>query len=95
MLSAYSRYYYPMFENLSLDEDSDNMNNKGLIETEINMIKKKENLQKLKHCSICQNKIKIGVVVNVLPVCNHNFHRDCLKKWVKDKITCPNCRSNI
>jgi len=42
-------------------------------------------------CSICQeNKNDI-----IQTPCNHNFCCDCIRKWIKIKSTCPNCRSNI
>ena len=27
--------------------------------------------------------------------CNHNFHNDCIRKWLNKSFTCPICRSNI
>ena len=27
--------------------------------------------------------------------CNHKFHKNCLKLWIKKNNTCPQCRENI
>ncbi|KAI9657262.1 MAG: hypothetical protein M1831_004451 [Alyxoria varia] len=45
-------------------------------------------------CSICMSEVKKGDVVNVLP-CNHWFHPDCAKMWLKEHDTCPICRVGI
>lgn len=45
-----------------------------------------------KYCSICLNKIyKNQVKLN----CNHYYHHECLKEWLKYNNICPNCRSEI
>jgi hypothetical protein len=40
-------------------------------------------------CAICWESMPTA---SVLP-CQHRFHRDCLRRWVKDQSTCPTCRS--
>jgi len=43
-------------------------------------------------CAICRSKMKRNFVKTK---CKHNFHTDCLKKWVRQgKNSCPMCRSN-
>ena len=44
-------------------------------------------------CSICLEKLKDDkcVILN----CEHIYHKDCIKKWLKKNETCPNCRINI
>ena len=48
-----------------------------------------------KECSIClQNITNQACVLD----CDHYFHLNCIKKWVKHKPncpTCPTCRQNI
>lgn len=44
-------------------------------------------------CSICLEDLKNGKCV-VLS-CEHIYHKDCIKKWLKKNETCPNCRINI
>ena len=43
-------------------------------------------------CSICLEEEKESIVkLN----CDHLFHKDCIKGWLKRDMSCPNCRSNI
>jgi len=41
-------------------------------------------------CTICLNSIEEGMRVGSLS-CNHDFHVDCLKGWLKRKNQCPLC----
>ena len=43
-------------------------------------------------CTICIMDIEEGERVGVLE-CNHLFHSDCLKSWIKRKNVCPLCQS--
>lgn len=45
-------------------------------------------------CSICMDSVDIGVEVTMLP-CNHWFHGECIKSWLKEHDTCPQCRRGI
>ncbi|KAL4488027.1 hypothetical protein ABPG72_009365 [Tetrahymena utriculariae] len=49
-----------------------------------------------KDCSICLSMYEVGDDVIFLP-CNknHNFHEDCIKRWLKVNNSCPVCRQNI
>jgi len=42
-------------------------------------------------CSICQADISLGVRTP----CGHNFHNDCLAKWLEKSPTCPMCRDRV
>jgi len=43
-------------------------------------------------CSICLEEEKESIVkLN----CDHLFHKDCIKDWLKRELSCPVCRSNI
>ncbi|KAL4481538.1 hypothetical protein ABPG74_007627 [Tetrahymena malaccensis] len=45
-------------------------------------------------CSICQEDIQSGKIVSF--ECNHIFHSQCIRSWLKTKKnTCPNCRVSI
>ncbi|EAS04016.2 zinc finger, C3HC4 type (RING finger) protein (macronuclear) [Tetrahymena thermophila SB210] len=45
-------------------------------------------------CSICQEDIQSGKIVSF--ECNHIFHSQCIRQWLKTKKnTCPNCRVSI
>ena len=41
-------------------------------------------------CSIC-----LGNDPNFVTTCNHNYHDDCLKDWIKAHDSCPMCRYNL
>ncbi|CAF9928680.1 MAG: hypothetical protein GOMPHAMPRED_005206 [Gomphillus americanus] len=45
-------------------------------------------------CSICMDQVSIGEEVTMLP-CNHWFHGDCIKSWLVEHDTCPQCRRGI
>jgi len=45
-------------------------------------------------CNICLSQIKSGETIRILE-CNHNFHSECLDKWLIENDTCPNCRTII
>lgn len=45
-------------------------------------------------CSICMDEAGIGSTVTELP-CGHWFHHDCVKAWLKEHDTCPQCRQGI
>ncbi|KAI1699352.1 MIZ/SP-RING zinc finger domain-containing protein [Ditylenchus destructor] len=41
-------------------------------------------------CSICREALDNGKGVCCLP-CGHVTHIDCLNRWAKEKLNCPNC----
>lgn len=47
------------------------------------------------HCSVCQDKFKLGDSLSTLQDCKHTFHNECLEEWGKYKQECPLCRSAI
>lgn len=47
----------------------------------------------VKECSICKNNIGINNIAKT--ECNHEFHVDCLVKWLIEHKTCPLCRDEI
>jgi len=59
----------------------------------IHKIKSNDNLL-LDECSICLEKyVKNDKIMNL--ECNHTFHDNCIKLWLKNNNTCPQCRENI
>lgn len=48
-----------------------------------------------KECSICLGMYEDGERVKVLPECLHAYHSDCVDKWLKNKSSCPLCRSSL
>ena len=45
-------------------------------------------------CTICMIAIEDGDRVGALP-CDHLFHVDCLKEWIKRRNVCPLCQTPI
>ena len=67
----------------------------GITSEQINLIqiiKLTHNLDE--HCSICLDEFKEGDELRLVE-CSHNFHIECLDKWLMLKNTCPICRKNI
>ncbi|WOG87389.1 hypothetical protein DCAR_0206613 [Daucus carota subsp. sativus] len=46
-------------------------------------------------CSICLAMFEDGERVKVLPECLHAYHSECVDKWLKNKSSCPLCRSSL
>ena len=42
-------------------------------------------------CAICLDRLEQGDVVGDIP-CEHVFHKDCLKDWLRKKNRCPLCQ---
>ena len=45
-------------------------------------------------CPICMDSVEVGAEVTELP-CKHWFHGDCVKSWLKEHDSCPQCRRGI
>ena len=45
-------------------------------------------------CSICMESVALGTEVTELP-CQHWFHEECVRSWLKEHDTCPQCRRGI
>lgn len=46
-------------------------------------------------CIICLGVFGEGDEVKILPSCNHYFHPHCADKWLKNKPSCPLCRTSL
>jgi len=46
-------------------------------------------------CAICIEEYQEGEELKIMPQCNHMFHSSCIRKWVNEHETCPNCRCEI
>ena len=43
-------------------------------------------------CSICRNSIiNVENELSVIGDCNHVYHENCVKQWLKTKNVCPLC----
>jgi len=45
-------------------------------------------------CAICQVPMT-GKKMSIKLPCNHVFHTCCIRRWVCQSATCPNCRSPV
>jgi len=45
-------------------------------------------------CAVCMADYDDGDVLNTLP-CGHEFHKECVAKWLPIKKICPLCRQDI
>uniref|UniRef100_A0A0E0JEC0 RING-type E3 ubiquitin transferase n=1 Tax=Oryza punctata TaxID=4537 RepID=A0A0E0JEC0_ORYPU len=43
-------------------------------------------------CAICLEEYKDNSLLGILK-CNHDFHTDCVKRWLKEKNSCPICKA--
>jgi hypothetical protein len=46
-------------------------------------------------CIICRDEMTSGHDCKRLPVCNHTFHKSCLREWLVQQQSCPTCRADI
>uniref|UniRef100_A0ACD5UMT9 Uncharacterized protein n=1 Tax=Avena sativa TaxID=4498 RepID=A0ACD5UMT9_AVESA len=45
-------------------------------------------------CAVCLERYGDSDVVRVLPDCGHLFHRECVYPWLRQRPTCPVCRTS-
>jgi len=45
-------------------------------------------------CAVCLSEFEWGDAMRQLP-CGHNFHRNCIDKWLKRNKVCPLCLQDI
>lgn len=48
-----------------------------------------------RQCRLCLQYFKQEEELMKIPLCEHIFHINCLKKWLMDFQKCPVCDSNI
>ncbi|KAK2974240.1 hypothetical protein RJ640_016726, partial [Escallonia rubra] len=47
------------------------------------------------YCAVCLHDVAGGETHRKLPKCGHCFHADCIDDWLRSKLTCPLCRSQV
>ena len=45
-------------------------------------------------CAVCKDEFIIDEECLSMP-CNHNFHKDCIIPWLKERNSCPICRYEL
>lgn len=43
-------------------------------------------------CSICLGELEEGERCCTLAACRHEFHKECIYRWLANRNTCPLCR---
>ena len=46
------------------------------------------------NCAICQDDIKETDSIRRLEFCDHEFHENCIDRWLLNNASCPLCRHN-
>ncbi|XP_038707002.1 RING-H2 finger protein ATL66-like [Tripterygium wilfordii] len=46
-------------------------------------------------CCICLSLLEDEDKVKVLPDCNHEYHSECVDKWLSTQSSCPLCRASL
>lgn len=86
------------FRNRNNIEEILPMEPEGLTDEEVNRLPKLKYStanEKFNECAVCLDNFKIDEECVSIPNCLHLFHYECIKKWLHDKRTCPNCRCDI
>ncbi|EKX41216.1 hypothetical protein GUITHDRAFT_142140 [Guillardia theta CCMP2712] len=42
-------------------------------------------------CTVCLDPLNVSDQARILP-CLHQFHKDCIDRWLRDNSTCPVCK---
>ena len=50
-------------------------------------------LDRVEACHICLEKYNLDNYIVIMP-CNHFYHEQCLKEWLKKHNTCPICKKD-
>ncbi|XP_068479171.1 E3 ubiquitin-protein ligase MBR1-like [Phaseolus vulgaris] len=50
--------------------------------------------QEINLCIICQDEYKNKEEIGILQ-CGHEYHADCIRRWLQEKNVCPLCKSKV
>jgi hypothetical protein len=53
-----------------------------------------EAIAKQSQCTVCMEEFHVDDTATQLP-CQHYFHQDCIKPWLRTQHTCPMCRYEL
>ncbi|KAL4453380.1 hypothetical protein ABPG74_017587 [Tetrahymena malaccensis] len=106
MFSSRDGVHHPQRQSINISDNEIRQRAKstdGLNEVELQTLKKTQfeaiqlepkQSQPSQTCSICFLEIENKSSIYELE-CKHIFHSDCLDTWLKNKNSCPNCRSKV
>lgn len=63
----------------------------NLSQIKLQLVAKEQTLQE---CAICLDTILLTDKCTQLS-CQHQFHTDCVRQWLREKTTCPLCRQTV
>lgn len=46
-------------------------------------------------CAVCLDSIKSGDMIQKMEDCNHSYHADCVRHWIRRNPSCPMCRGTV
>ena len=46
-------------------------------------------------CNICLEEFQKGDEIRKLPQCQHEFHRQCIDRWLTQVASCPICKQGL
>ena len=49
-------------------------------------------MEKNEDCPVCLCEINYNEIDIIELDCGHNYHKECIDTWLKERITCPCCR---
>ena len=49
-------------------------------------------MEKNEDCSVCLCEINYNEIDIIELDCGHNYHKECIDTWLKERNTCPCCR---
>lgn len=47
------------------------------------------------YCSICQDNCREGQKLRTIAACGHQYHSECLERWLTYRPLCPLCMRNV
>jgi hypothetical protein len=47
------------------------------------------------YCSICQDACQEGQEIRTIIACGHQYHDECLQRWLQSRPVCPNCQQDV
>ncbi|CDW87640.1 zinc finger [Stylonychia lemnae] len=53
------------------------------------------NSTKQNSCSVCFEEFANNQKFKILPNCQHEYHSECINKWLEDEKRCPVCNKNV
>ncbi|GLJ55624.1 hypothetical protein SUGI_1194580 [Cryptomeria japonica] len=76
-----------------LPPSSSSNNNKIAVEMEMGVFNYRCDEEGEKECVICLSEYEEDDAVVALKPCHHNFHVDCIRRWLQCKLQCPLCNA--